>query len=700
MSDRQQEFKALIEALRDLSGSHFYLLRDSTATFKKDASVETSVQRRVDRLHFAWSFDYWDKLNKHERLFMTLHTCEHLLSKHYTRLGPKLKNKKTRAAAEAAIDLAANHGIMRRFNFKEKDLPYLRQNGAWVDTVMPELSMSPDLSIEEYYFIISQEQQRRKDEKKDEQKEQDERESGDDGGEGEADEEQENDSSDNEQESDDENDKDSSNKKDSKKKLQAGKKGKKDKDDDAEDEADSSDSESSDDDADSDASDGDDDGDADPDEGDGEEEDSDSGVDDGDENESEEDGEPEDGEADKDGDSEEGDVEGREPRPLDNHETGEEGEQDISDLLEQALKALQKGEEPHDPDEEDGGDDTDDKPDDDLKDVEGDDDEEDDDEDPSEYEDDASAPNIGGLDVDDKTPLEATEEMEAAFGLAPGTLAGAGIAGAVKPPPIVKDTSPEREWRKFGYRLEKSVRVDKGHTSWTPNKRFAAMTEFQKSGMFLPSYESPKKSHIRAIIFVDTSGSCTWMLNTFMTIIASIPKEIFEVTAYTFTSRSIPFDIKNPTYASGGTSFKDFEEKFDAEVLKDKQAGKDYLHHAFVLTDGGVRDFFSPKNPHMWHFMMYNPLTPEQLANKWAERRANNARGINSPSIHSETKWIDPRCNIMKLDPFLPKPVLDLLNQGATADQIERFANQLAVREAQRMGKKYIAPRNVGYSYY
>ena len=172
--------------------------------------------------------------------------------------------------------------------------------------------------------------------------------------------------------------------------------------------------------------------------------------------------------------------------------------------------------------------------------------------------------------------------------------------------------------------------------------------------MFLPSYTAPAKAQIRVVVFLDTSGSCTWMISTFMTIIASMPKEIFSVTAFTFSNSSIPFDIKNPSYRGGGTSFNDLEQNFDAVVAKDNADGKHYQHYAIVLTDGEGTQF-EPKNPKQWFFFMPNL--------KEADQWENSKSYYPSKMVYSTRKRLHPDINCVDLGPFLPSDVLKAIEE-------------------------------------
>ena len=175
-NDRQKGFEALKQSLRDISIPHYYLLKGATCTFKKDESYQASVTRRINGLHFVWSFSQWDSFTKHERIFMTLHLCQHLISNHFTRLRSKLQNKKTAEVAGWAIDLAANHTILRKFNFKDSDLPTIRKEGAFVETIAPDLQMSDELSAEEYFFILNRQREQEEQQRQEEEDEQDEEE--------------------------------------------------------------------------------------------------------------------------------------------------------------------------------------------------------------------------------------------------------------------------------------------------------------------------------------------------------------------------------------------------------------------------------------------------------------------------------------------------------------------------------------------
>lgn len=716
-NDRQKAFEALKQSLRDLSPPHFYLLRGATCTFKKDEKYQCSVTRRVgphhDILHFVWSFAQWDSFTKHERLFMTLHLCQHLLSNHFTRLRSKLQDKNTAEIAGIAINLAANHTILHKFNFKDSDLPTIRQQEAFVDTVYPELQMSDKLSAEEYFFILNRQREQEEQQRQEEEDAQDEEnqedcddqdESDSDGGDGESDDDSQDsdeggedgdgsdddgadgdgssedsesgddseddsdegadessgddaeddsgddsddgeDEADGESGSDDGRDSKSSKRKRGHNGVSNGRRGQHDEDEDGEagDESDESEGEDSGDDLDDS---GEDDGEEDGSEG------------DGDSNESDSDSEPGDEDSEDESEDEDGDLDG--PSGLDNHELSQEGELDISDMLAEVMAAMQRG---------DAG-------------EEGEDEEEADDADSYDL---SSAYGDGyasGYEQPKKSATEVTQAVESAFALPMGTLAGMGVNGAVKPKPIKVSSSPAREWRKFAYRLEKSVRADQGGTSWLPNKRFLALSHLNRDGLCMPSYRAPKKAQLRAIVFLDTSGSCTWMVHTFLTILASIPKEIFQVTSFTFTTEVMPFDIRDPVYRGGGTSFSDLELFFDNEVRKDRMAGKQYQHYAFVLTDG-EGSHFAPKNPKQWFFLM-NGVRELMDSKATAALSMDYARRV----FTSTTRYLHPDVNVVPLEPFLPDELVNLIENGGSnvgypslVDRVNYLGELIARRE-------------------
>ncbi|BAG41537.1 hypothetical protein [Ralstonia phage phiRSL1] len=550
-AEYQKEFQELVKAVRNVSVPHFYLLDDSCAAFTEKGLAY--VTGSYTALQFVWNKKYWDAMNLEERIFDLLHMCQHLLSGHYERMKPWLSGP-TKDAAELAMELAANHTVLRNFALDPKRMPLLGSRMATVHNTLPELELSDSLSLEEYFFLLNQAQSNAQAcGGQSEESDEDEESTPVDGqaqGKGQK-AKGDTPKGSKKQENDDESE-----------------------DEDGEEDGDgqSSGSEQSDD--------SDEDGEQheQPDAGDGQ---------------SDDDPDPDEGTEDR-GEQQDEREEGEDasadapppPKPLDSH-----GKSGVSPELLNNLLAHVKGQLEYREDQMDG---------------------------------------------------EADEAMAKAFGRTAGT--GDHEAEPMEKTPV--DIDAQREWRKFAYRLERSLRKKEGATSWLPNKRYVALG-LEEAGLCMPAYTAPRKSHVKAVVFLDTSASCDWMRTPFFTILTSIPKEIFEVATYTFTTKVHPFNPKAPRFHRGGTSFNGFEKVFDAEVAKDRT--RNVKHYAFVITDGEVCQIFSPKNPADWWFIM---LRPDSLAGRL---------GYTHHDSKSTTKWLNPKVNVMDLHPFLnPKMQAEL----------------------------------------
>jgi len=156
------------------------------------------------------------------------------------------------------------------------------------------------------------------------------------------------------------------------------------------------------------------------------------------------------------------------------------------------------------------------------------------------------------------------------------------------------DKKRKTTWVQFSKRLVKRFKGEADTTVWMPDRRVQHLV---KDNMFLPSYKEAesKKGRVLIALFLDTSISCDHLRPYFFGFAKALPKEVFEVVAFGFTASSYPIDLTRPRFRTGGTSFSDFEEKFNSLGSKEK--------YAFVFTDG----YASPvtlSDPRRWHWFL------------------------------------------------------------------------------------------------
>lgn len=147
---RQQEFDALLEEIKELSIVLYSFLYKSKVSWGKERTQTACVSLSNGCANFAFNPKFWDKLNQREHLFLILHECYHIFLEHFVRFTEigQLEN--------AALDIANNHTLLKHFTFDVADLPFLRKNGCWVDTVIPGKVLMEGLSAEEYLLTLQQ----------------------------------------------------------------------------------------------------------------------------------------------------------------------------------------------------------------------------------------------------------------------------------------------------------------------------------------------------------------------------------------------------------------------------------------------------------------------------------------------------------------------------------------------------------------
>lgn len=147
---RTEQLNQAIEEIQEFSLVLYAFLYKANINWTNvypTAAVEINTRGRAT---FHFNPDFWDMLTIHERLFLLLHECYHVFLYHFVRF------RAIDDTTNAALDVAVNHSIMRHFDFTDEQLPYLRVEGCWADTVIPGQVLLDSLSAEEYLAILQQ----------------------------------------------------------------------------------------------------------------------------------------------------------------------------------------------------------------------------------------------------------------------------------------------------------------------------------------------------------------------------------------------------------------------------------------------------------------------------------------------------------------------------------------------------------------
>lgn len=130
--------------------------------------------------------------------------------------------------------------------------------------------------------------------------------------------------------------------------------------------------------------------------------------------------------------------------------------------------------------------------------------------------------------------------------------------------------------------------------------------------LFLPEYtdfEHVLNDKFNIAFFLDSSGSCIGYKNQFFSLAASIPKDKFNVTLYSFDTRVYKLDIKSKSVqGGGGTSFQPMENTIQNGIKNDPDYRGKYPDLVFVLTDG-YGDTIRPALPKNWYWLMTEDYT-------------------------------------------------------------------------------------------
>jgi len=109
----------------------------------------------------------------------------------------------------------------------------------------------------------------------------------------------------------------------------------------------------------------------------------------------------------------------------------------------------------------------------------------------------------------------------------------------------------------------------------------------------------PEKQKYKLVFFLDASGSCFSHAQRFVSMLQSIPEEVFDIEAYSFDTYLYPIDIKSGKIrGSGGTSFRILNNHINKLTSESKHPDA-----IFVLSDGDG-DYFKPEKGKLWHWIL------------------------------------------------------------------------------------------------
>jgi hypothetical protein len=170
----------------------------------------------------------------------------------------------------------------------------------------------------------------------------------------------------------------------------------------------------------------------------------------------------------------------------------------------------------------------------------------------------------------------------------------------------------------------------------TPRKLHGVYAHYPNMGI-LPvrrEPEDPRGETPSIVLFMDGSGSCSHYINTFATLAKSVPEKKLHLRAWTFSTYTLPFDVKedNPKMASGGTAFSPIEQTIQEQVVPDLGH---YPHAVVVMTDG--EGYFN------------SPTVDSKFADRWLWLLTDGGRFARSYGPRpGEDVSIDEFCDGMK----------------------------------------------------
>lgn len=105
-----------------------------------------------------------------------------------------------------------------------------------------------------------------------------------------------------------------------------------------------------------------------------------------------------------------------------------------------------------------------------------------------------------------------------------------------------------------------------------------------------------------AYFFMDTSGSCVSYAERFFNCVNTLPRDVFDLIAYSFDTKTYEVDLKSGRLSGGGgTEFYIMEDQIQDDIKKGKI--RKYPDAVFVITDG-FGSAITPQHPDRWNWLM------------------------------------------------------------------------------------------------
>jgi predicted metal-dependent peptidase len=191
-----------------------------------------------------------------------------------------------------------------------------------------------------------------------------------------------------------------------------------------------------------------------------------------------------------------------------------------------------------------------------------------------------------------------------------GSLAGDHAGDLIKtmadPAKIAKKKKWETVIQKWSKRFLKND--FKTLDSWIRiNRRLIAIPDAALLPSEMEDTELPDKTKIDVFLFLDTSGSCAHLADRFWVAGNSLPPKRFNVRLFCFDTKVYDVNMKEKKlYGFGGTSFDIIEGAIQADLAKQKAAGKanpKYPAAVFIITDGEGNSV-KPAKPENWFWFL------------------------------------------------------------------------------------------------
>lgn len=161
---------------------------------------------------------------------------------------------------------------------------------------------------------------------------------------------------------------------------------------------------------------------------------------------------------------------------------------------------------------------------------------------------------------------------------------------------VCEKPKPNKKFYKFITETTAKSLSNKTEESWIdkPRRIKTISTDF-----FIPNErdkELKRRNKCKAVVFMDTSGSCVSYKNYFWKIASTIPQDKYEIDLYCFDTKvyKTSFETKK-LYGFGGTCFAILDKKI-----------REYKKHPdiiFVITDGYGTNLY-PEKPEKWIWLM------------------------------------------------------------------------------------------------